>query len=329
MTKEAVHLLYRRLEPVIPRPNPRGRGRPRRLNRETSLVLTLYWLHSTTVTRDLALIFGCPPNTVLRYIHFWLRHLSVQLPNIPEAAVMWPSPSRIHFYASLIDKNYPNIGDDFGGKFSFAFMDGCNFPIQNHGDLNLQNNYYNGAYAGAKVGNLFIWAPDGTIIYAKLNCPGTMADGQIASDAYARIEGDVPDGYAVLADTAFPSLGGKVLRPLKISEALTASPKSQTLSRIVSGMRVPCEWGNRGLQACFPRLRLPLPVNNELRSQIITTCVLLCNFRTRKMDYGQIRTYYHKDYIRVSGPRDLKPNGLDRYLEAASRRRRRQMDEED
>ena len=108
---------------------------------------------------------------------------------------------------------------------------------------------------------------------------------------------------------------------------VNAEVEAQLRSRTVSAMRVPCEWGNRGLQACFPRLTLPLPVEHEWRRAIIVTCVYLLNFRTRTMGQSQIQTCFKKDYYRWRDLFDDSPSNLDKYLEVAiAARERRERD---
>jgi hypothetical protein len=290
------------------------------------MCLALYWLHTRGQLREAALIFACPPSTCSRYIRKWVFLMAEHLPTIPAAAVRWPSAQKISQYADLIDHKYPGMAEQLGRK-AFCFMDGCNFEIQDHGDLYVQRNYYNAYDGHAKVGNLFIWAPDGKIIFCKLNNTGVQHDSMIAAQAYHLVEDRTPAGFGILADSAFPNLGGKIIKPLKISQVITADIEAQLRSRTVSAMRVPCEWGNRGLQACFPRVTVPLPVEHEWRKAIIVACVHLLNFRTAKMGQSQIQSCFRKDYQRWRDLFDDSPSNLDKYLEVAIAARERRESE--
>ena len=88
-------------------------------------------------------------------------------------------------------------------------------------------------------------------------------------------------------------------------------------------MRVPCEWGNRGMQACFSRLLEPLPIKHHYRRAMLTTIAYLTNFRVRVMGYGQIQQCYRRDYQNYERYfyRRNQESNLDRYLKAAMRRR--------
>lgn len=57
--------------------------------------------------------------------------------------------------------------------------------------------------------------------------------------------------------------------------------------------RQTAEWGMRGIQGTFGRLRIPLRINyNNLRADLLESCVRLYNFRTQSIGHNQIRTVY-------------------------------------
>ena len=58
----------------------------------------------------------------------------------------------------------------------FGFADGVWIPIQEPPDQELQNAYYNTWKSCTNISNVICWAPDGTIIWARCNCPGTNCD---------------------------------------------------------------------------------------------------------------------------------------------------------
>jgi hypothetical protein len=53
--------------------------------------------------------------------------------------------------------------------------------IQAAGDGRIQEMFYNGWTHDHYVTNLFVFAPDGTIIAAVLNAPGSMHDSELAT----------------------------------------------------------------------------------------------------------------------------------------------------
>lgn len=57
--------------------------------------------------------------------------------------------------------------------------------------------------------------------------------------------------------------------------------------------RQTAEWGMRGLQGSFGRLRIPLEIGrNDQRGNLIETCVRLNNLRAECVGINQIRAVY-------------------------------------
>lgn len=141
----------------------------------------------------------------------------------------------------------------------------------------------------------------GVIISAVLNAPGSWHDSHVAQPIFEQLRSHVPDGYYLVADTAFPrgahSILGKIKAPLKAGQHIPADPIEQQealqLNRQLLSYRQTAEWGMRTLQGSFGRLRVPLPVGNDaLRKQLLETCVRLSNVRARCVGINQIRNVY-------------------------------------
>lgn len=64
----------------------------------------------------------------------------------------------------------------------------------------------------------------GEIIACRTNCPGSWHDSQIAQGIYEKLENETPDGFSLVADSAFPQgygrIAGKIRVPLKAHENL-------------------------------------------------------------------------------------------------------------
>jgi hypothetical protein len=189
-------------------------GRPTRLPYPDYLAMTLYFLRSKSDLNSVAMIFACTTQTCCRQILSHLHILATVLPNFPECRIEWPNTNNVLIaYANLIENKYPGHYEQMG-KQCIGFMDGCSFPVQSSSDLTLQEQYYNAYYGGTKVSNLFVWAPDGTIIHSYCNCPGVMHDSTVAATAYELITNLTPNQYGILADTAFPNLNDRIITPL-------------------------------------------------------------------------------------------------------------------
>jgi len=141
----------------------------------------------------------------------------------------------------------------------------------------------------------------GEIIGCRTNCPGSWHDSRVAEGIYEKLEHKTPDGYCVVADTAFPAghtrIAGKIRVPLKAGEDLPHDPAQRKhmllLSRSILSYRQTAEWGMRELQGSFGRLRIPLGVEDmDRRADLIESCFRLHNLRTRLVGINQIKNVY-------------------------------------
>jgi DDE superfamily endonuclease len=84
---------------------------------------------------------------------------------------------------------------------------------------------------------------------------------------------------------------------MKDGTRLPSDPQARkemlAMDRQLLSYRQTAEWGNRALQGCFGRLRIPLEINySERRGDLLECCSRLCNLRTRRVGINQIRSVY-------------------------------------
>ncbi|QRW07061.1 DDE superfamily endonuclease [Ceratobasidium sp. AG-Ba] len=143
----------------------------------------------------------------------------------------------------------------------------------------------------------------GMIIAATINAPGSWHDVRVASvDIYDLLLDETPEGYRVLADSAFQSnnenLAKKIHTPLKRNNIFPGLNPEQVndeweYSAVVTSARQAVEWGMRAVQGSFARLRIPLSANDSHgRQLLIESCLRLHNLRTTRVGINQIRTVY-------------------------------------
>lgn len=141
----------------------------------------------------------------------------------------------------------------------------------------------------------------GEILACRLGAPGSWHDSRVAQPIYKKLRLSTPEGYYLVADTAFPqgsnAIAGRIRAPLKENAHLPvdATERAEVLAfnRQLLSLRQAAEWGNRALQGCFGRLRIPLDINNSARrSAILECCVRLYNLRCRRVGLNQIRSVY-------------------------------------
>jgi DDE superfamily endonuclease len=144
----------------------------------------------------------------------------------------------------------------------------------------------------------------GIIIGAHLNAPGSWHDSRVAQPIYQRLQSQTPQGFYLVADTAFPrgtaSINGRIKAPLKAGQAIHGTTAEITeavrFNRELLSYRQTAEWGNHGLQGSFGRLRVPLEVTSKKRrGDILETCIRAFTLRTQWMGINQITSVYLGD----------------------------------
>jgi hypothetical protein len=168
--------------------------------------------------------------------------------------------------------------------------------------LDVENAYYNGWCSSHFTSNLFAFAPDGTIIHATVNAPGSWHDSAISRNLYTELIDNTPEGYYIIADTAFTTrrtdLSAKLRTPPKSdflrysNDPVIALQEKRFYEQLVSA-RQAAEWGMQCLQGSFGRLKVPMPADDpQFRQLLILLCVRLHNARARIVGINQIQTVY-------------------------------------
>jgi len=152
----------------------------------------------------------------------------------------------------------------------------------------------------------------GEIIASRTNCPGSWHDSRVAEGIYEKLENETPDGFCLVADSAFPQghdrVVGKIRVPLKANQPLPLDIDQREhmirFSRSVLSYRQTAEWGMRELQGSFGRLRIPLGAEDlDQRADLLETCFRLHNLRTRFVGINQIKNVYVPIWCEDAGAR--------------------------
>jgi hypothetical protein len=167
-------------------------------------------------------------------------------------------------------------------------------------------------------------------MWVSANYPGSWHDSRIAYGLYTKLRTSVPEGFFLVADTAFPHgdkhIAGKIQSAMKEGEYFSANRDERDYelarSRELLSYRQTAEWGNRHLQGCFGRLRVPLPADlAELRSTMLEVIFRLSNVRTRLVGINQIKTVYER--IWREGQQEDVWSGFEQMMYGEQRRRDR------
>jgi hypothetical protein len=272
--------------------NRNHNGRPRGLDATAAMGLVLTWLRSNGGHRVLCFLFGILKSTCSVWLRFGKRCLIKCLRSLPESKVRMPTSAEVESYCAMINRKYENLGAVWGA------MDGLKIMMQQAGDSDTQNMFYNGWKCDHYISNLFLFSPDGRICACYFNAPGSVHDSTMAelSGIYNKIDLIYRQtGAKVVVDSAFAKKG----RPSLIKsnadniDGQGRARQSNLINREATSVRQLSEWGMRGLQGSFPRLkdRIPYEERGE-RKQLLQLVVLLFNYRTEKVGFNQIKTVY-------------------------------------
>ncbi|ETO72352.1 hypothetical protein F444_11519 [Phytophthora nicotianae P1976] len=264
-----------------------GVSRPSRrsLSPTGALALVLHFLNSTMAELSLQEIFGLTPSVCSRYVNFGLRILLETLKITPEGRIEWPKiPAKFAYYAELIAARHPSLHG------AFCSIDGVKIPVAESLDEDTQKPQYNGWTCSHYCSSVFVFAPDGAILCALLNAPGSWHDAAVVQDLYGKLLNKTPEGDFAIADSAFPrsrrGLSSRIKTPLKKRSRQPRILQEQGLldelevlleiNRELVSARQAAEWGMRSLQGSFARLKLPLPADDgEYRAIVLETCARL------------------------------------------------------
>lgn len=191
--------------------------------------------------------------------------------------------------------------------------------MQVSADCEIENSTYNGWLHGHFRSCVIVFASDGERIsmyidrtyksniisgiirHVVLNAPGSWHDSRIARPIYEQLRDRTPEGFYLVADTAFPrgtrEVEGRIRTALKEGERLPEDPQERdqrlAYDRELLSYRQTAEWGMRAVQGVFGRLRIPLEANDdEGRANLLETCMRLANVRTKRVGINQIRNVY-------------------------------------
>ncbi|KAI0917424.1 hypothetical protein AcW1_007380 [Taiwanofungus camphoratus] len=186
----------------IPRNDTNTYGRPRpgahSLDAAGALGLYLHYINSSMTETSLEEIFALIPATVNRYLAFTRAILLSVLRYIPEGAIRWPCDREFNELSLLIQARHPLLNGAFGG------IDGLNLPVQTADDPMIENATFNGWLHTHCTSGVFVFSPKGLIISCNLNAPGSWHDAHVARPIFNQLRDETPEGYYLVADTAFP-----------------------------------------------------------------------------------------------------------------------------
>ena len=285
-------------------------GRPSSLRFQDKVGLYLVYCGSTLDLDYLCMLFGIVPSVCSNYLKEVRELICLQLKFNPHAIISFPNEQEMELYSQMIANRELNITNAIG------FIDGVSIPCQCGEDEKSQRAYYNGYYKDTRCNNVFLFTPDGKIRSASINAPGSNHDTTVAITIMRRCLRKLkPLGKIVMVDKGFPRsgifqdvlvgpLGKKTIRKFRRLLTVEQFEGKVSLHHTYTSLRQAAEWGMRGLQGSFPRLRTRLTSDSEVRKEIIFSICLLHNFRVSFVGISQIATVFGDEndkYINIDG----------------------------
>jgi DDE superfamily endonuclease len=111
------------------------------------------------------------------FISAWFRFgikVIISILRKDKCRIQMPDNNKINEYKALINSKHPVLKD------CFCVCDGLKIPIQSTKGYWKQGKYYNGWKHGYYITNLFVFAPDGMIIFAIINTLGSVHDSTLS-----------------------------------------------------------------------------------------------------------------------------------------------------
>jgi hypothetical protein len=213
-----------------------------------------------------------------------------------DSRVRFPNEIEMQRFAEMIKGRESSVNDVIG------FMDGLALSTECTSEPITQNAYYNGYHADTFVSNVFAFGPDGKIFLACINFPGSWNDANVVAPILEDLATRL-NGRKICVDQGFPRSGPMsdvLVGPLSQRQVdkLPSSSRADAvrMSNVYTSLRQTSEWGMRGIQATFSRLKAKVPSDSNKRHNVIEACVLLHNFRTERENINQIKEVFSADY---------------------------------
>lgn len=169
--------------------------------------------------------------------------------------------------------------------------------------------FYSGKAHCVSVSCVFIVSTEGTILWANVNQPGSWHDMKVCEPLLIKLRENpclLPEGWAILGDVGFRSHATEDIFLTVHKHGESSTTLSKEAQAFLTKIRQGVEWSIKDFKRYYPRLKTDLPVDKDERAAIFETCVLLWNYRMRRVGAGsQVRSVYHGAEARALRARAL------------------------
>ncbi len=242
------------------------------------------------------LVFGLTYTNLSVYLRFSICLLIETSHDNPLAQACLPSPEEINKYKAAFGERHSLLHD------CWATMDGLKLYLQQSGNTEILEQFYNGWTHDHYVTSAFCFCPDGTISIAFFNVPGSVHDSHVAElgKIYSKLEHvyNTTGGKGCIV-SAFGSIESDFL--LKSGQDLLGSLAptrheqnlEHQLRRQTTSARQTAKWGMLSIQLSFPRIKDQFIYEEQGEQQIVMKLlVLLYNMWAQMVGINRIRNTY-------------------------------------
>jgi DDE superfamily endonuclease len=149
-------------------------GRPRKINSKSCLALCLAYYRFRGGHYCLQGWFGLTLTAISTWLRFTFIILIGILRTLPECIIETPTDEKIEYLKGLVRRKYPTLHG------VYCSCDRLKIGLERAGNYNMQQMFYNGWQHGHYLSNLFVFTPEGRIIFCVLNAMGTYHDSTLA-----------------------------------------------------------------------------------------------------------------------------------------------------
>ncbi|KAJ8566612.1 hypothetical protein ON010_g6508 [Phytophthora cinnamomi] len=246
--------------------------------------------------KSLCSTFGVPNSTLSRVLSGAEASMKEALAGFPPARIVWPTLARQKALARLTAARAPLL------QFTWGFIDGKNYRVQEPSERDIQNAHYNGCLHSVYVTGTLCFSADGLIVWSKHTYPGSWNDSDTSIEFREKLLDPLlnPDNrYGVIADSSFPcgnDMVGRIMTPLKEGDlgrlVPTVRAVAQLKSSAITFVRQTAEWGMGSVEKVYRRLLHSLRYDKEKRKLRLDNLFRLANYRVRTIEVSQIRTTF-------------------------------------
>jgi len=181
-------------------------GRPMVIGSQDAIGLALRYMIGMCETVGLMSAFFASSECVNKALDHGLELLLWALQRHPDAYVRWPTKEEQQVYCTVIKEHGSDaLPDDLCSKRVFGWVDGFAVPITKPSDKEAARMWYAAKHQRCVASNVFAFTPQGTIMWFRVNVPGSINDTDACRPLTAKIldeQRTIAHGV-VMGDVAF------------------------------------------------------------------------------------------------------------------------------